>query len=155
MVTKDEAMTTKNIQQNQLLIIVRLIDLIGTVYSNLTGRFPPTSSGGNKYILVFYSHDLNSILAEPLKSRAQDELLRAIAKIYNDFSNIQHAPTMQIMDNEYQKSLKAYLKGQVVAYQLVPPHLHRNNATERAIATFKNHFIAILVSLDPAFLMYL
>ena len=36
-------------------------------------------------------------------------------------------------------------------YQLVPPHLHRQNAAERAIRTFKNHFIAGLASLPPKF----
>ena len=36
-------------------------------------------------------------------------------------------------------------------YQLVPPHIHRRNASERAIHTFKNHFIAGLASTDPNF----
>jgi hypothetical protein len=30
----------------------------------------------------------------------------------------------------------------------VPPHNHRANATERAIATFKEHFIAALATVD-------
>ena len=38
-----------------------------------------------------------------------------------------------------------------ITYQLVPPHLHRANTTERVIRTWKNHFIAILCGLDPAF----
>ena len=37
----------------------------------------------------------------------------------------------------------------------MPPHLHRTNAAERAIATFKDHFIAGLASIDPAFPMHL
>ena len=32
-------------------------------------------------------------------------------------------------------------------FQLVPPHLHRRNAAERAIQTFKNHFISGMVSI--------
>ena len=36
-------------------------------------------------------------------------------------------------------------------YQLVPPHIHRRNASERAIRIFKNHFIAGLASTDPNF----
>eukprot|EP00957_Ditylum_brightwellii_P018819 1414291-Ditylum_brightwellii.AAC.1 len=35
--------------------------------------------------------------------------------------------------------------------QLAPPHMHRRNATKRAIQTFKDHFIAGLVSTDPQF----
>ena len=31
-----------------------------------------------------------------------------------------------------------------VAFQLVPPNIHRRNAAERAIWTFKAHFLAIL-----------
>ena len=38
-----------------------------------------------------------------------------------------------------------------VKYQLVPPHLHRRNAAERAIRTFKNHLIAGLCTCDTRF----
>jgi hypothetical protein len=33
----------------------------------------------------------------------------------------------------------------------VPPHIHQRNAAERAIRTFKNHFIAGLCSTNPDF----
>ena len=33
----------------------------------------------------------------------------------------------------------------------MPPHIHQHNSTERAIQTFKNHFIAGLASTDPNF----
>ncbi len=35
--------------------------------------------------------------------------------------------------------------------QLVPPDTHRRNLAERAIQTFKSHFIAILAGLDQSF----
>jgi hypothetical protein len=35
-----------------------------------------------------------------------------------------------------------------VEYQLVPPHCHQRNAAERAIHTFKEHFVAELSSVD-------
>ena len=38
-----------------------------------------------------------------------------------------------------------------IVFQLVPPHLHQANAAERAIRTWKNHFISILCGLDPLF----
>ena len=34
---------------------------------------------------------------------------------------------------------------------MVPPHQHRRNAAERAIRTFKKHFLAGLASCDPDF----
>ena len=38
-----------------------------------------------------------------------------------------------------------------IKYQLVPPEVHRRNAAERAIQTWKHHFIAGLSTLDPTF----
>jgi hypothetical protein len=42
-----------------------------------------------------------------------------------------------------------------IDYQLVPPKVHRRNAAERAIRTFKNHFIAGLCSVDKNFPLHL
>jgi hypothetical protein len=42
-----------------------------------------------------------------------------------------------------------------VEYQLVPPHYHRRNAAERAIRTFKEHFLAGLSSVHPTFPLHL
>ena len=58
---------------------------------------------------------------------------------------------MYILDNEASADLKKGLKKYGLAYQLVPPHIHRRNAAERAIRTFKNHFLACLATCDPAF----
>jgi hypothetical protein len=46
---------------------------------------------------------------------------------------------------------KKTLKKYQLEYQLVPPHLHRRNAAERAIHTYKNHLLACLATCDPNF----
>ncbi len=46
---------------------------------------------------------------------------------------------------------KSALTKHRIIYQLVPPHVHRRNAAERAIQTFKNHFLAGLASTDSTF----
>ena len=38
-----------------------------------------------------------------------------------------------------------------IEYRLTPPHIHQQNAAERAIQTFKNHLKAGLSILDPNF----
>jgi hypothetical protein len=40
----------------------------GKIYTDQTGRFPVTSSRGNRYILVLYDYHTNAILTEPLKN---------------------------------------------------------------------------------------
>jgi hypothetical protein len=39
------------------------------IYSDLTGRFPTTSLSGNKYILILYDYDSNSVLSATTKNR--------------------------------------------------------------------------------------
>jgi hypothetical protein len=55
------------------------------------------------------------------------------------------------MDNQTKKNLKVHLTPQQVILQLVEPHSHRVNATERAIQTFKNRFIGALGTTDSEF----
>ena len=50
------------------------------------------------------------------------------------------------------KQLKKYWGS---TYQIVPPNVHRRNIAERAIRTFKAHFLAILAGVDPNFPKYM
>jgi hypothetical protein len=52
-------------------------------------------------------------------------------------------PKHHIMDNECSEEFKAMIKKNNMTYQLVPPHDHQRNLTEKAIQTFKAHFISI------------
>ncbi len=60
-------------------------------------------------------------------------------------------PQLQRLDNEASRALRQFMATEEVAFQLVPPYEHRRNAAERAIHTFKNHFIAGLCSTDSRF----
>jgi hypothetical protein len=62
---------------------------------------------------------------------------------------------LQTLDNEASAALKNLFTANDVEYQLVPPHCHRRNAAERAIRTFKEHFVAGLSSVDPTFPLHL
>jgi hypothetical protein len=44
-----------------------------TAHSDQTGRFPVTSSSGNKYIMVLVEVNGNFIDAEPMKNKQQDQ----------------------------------------------------------------------------------
>jgi hypothetical protein len=123
----------------------------GKSYSDLTGRFPSISVTGNLYVLVLYTYDNNAILVEPLPRRSDAEQLKAYTKILNRASKGTELK-LHWMDNEASKAVKDLLtKDFKLEYQLVPPHVHRRNAAERAIRTFKNHFIAGLCSADNNF----
>ena len=59
---------------------------------------------------------------------------------------------IQILDNEASAEYKRAIKTKWNANdQLVPPNTNRSNAAERAIRTFKAHFLSILASVTPDF----
>ena len=120
-------------------------------YADLTGKFPYRSSSGNQYIMIFYNYDANYINAIPVKSRRAADLKNAFILHTEELMQSGIKPLIYILDNEISNELKAALKKYKIAYQLVPPAQHRRNAAERAIRTFKNHFLAGLASLPQAF----
>jgi hypothetical protein len=131
------------------------IDDAGRIYTDQTGRFPVTSSQGNKYILVLYDYDSNAILTEPLKTRNGGEILRAYTKLYDYLVARGFKPQTHWLDNEASNALKNFNRNNQIKFQLVPPQMHRRNAAERAIRTWKNHLITGLCSANDAFPLHL
>ena len=63
---------------------------------------------------------------------------------------------LQILDNEASSKFKHLITEDVgIKYQLVPPDIHRGNAAEQAIHTFKAHFLSILSGIAPDFQKFL
>ena len=107
--------------------------ITGQIHSDLTGCFPVTSIQGHKYLLIVYDYDSNAILAEPLRSRSDTDLLHAYDTVINLLKQHGLTPQLQRLDNEASTALNARLHTHGISYQLVPPHIHRRNAAERAI----------------------
>jgi len=125
------------------------------VHTDQTGRFPVTSKKGNAYLFVLYDFDSNSIHAEPIKNRSAASILAAYKTIHARLCKAGLKPKLQRLDNECSQILKDFMDEEDIQFQLVPPGIHRRNATKRAIRTWKNHFIAGLCSTDPDFPMNL
>jgi hypothetical protein len=131
------------------------IESTGKIYTDQTGRFPVTSSTGHKYILVLYDYDTNAILTEAIKNRTATEIMRAYQKLFSYLQTRGFRPKTHWLDNEASNLLKQFNKTNNVDFQLVPPHMHRRNAAERAIRTWKNHFVSGLCSTDSRFPLHL
>ena len=136
-------------------VFLTVTDLQGKICTDQTGRFPVTSSRGNKYIMIAYDYDSNTINAEALKPRTGESLKNAYMKIQALLTSRGLKPKLHFLDNECAASFKVFMKSVDEAFQLVPPHLHRRNAAERSIQTWKNHFIAGLTSVHPDFPLHL
>jgi hypothetical protein len=127
----------------------------GQIYTDQTGKFVTPSSNGNNYLMVVYDYDSNCIFAEPFKNKSAQSILTAYQTVHAKLCAAGLRPQLQRLDNECSAILKQFMRDEQVDFQLVPPGNHRRNAAERAIRTFKNHFIAGLCSLDPQFPLHL
>jgi hypothetical protein len=114
-------------------------------------KFLVPSVLGNQYILAVYEYDSNYIHAEPMVDRTGPSIIDAYQRSITFLQSRGFKPLLQRLDNEATRALQDFLVASDIDFQLAPPHIHQRNAAERAIRTFKNHFIAGLCSTNPAF----
>eukprot|EP00804_Cyclotella_cryptica_P027018 CCRYP_013666-RA/>CCRYP_013666-RA protein AED:0.36 eAED:0.36 QI:0/-1/0/1/-1/1/1/0/319 len=120
----------------------------GTMYTDATGALPAVTLEGNQYYLVAYAYDPNYIYATPLRNLQDESNMTAFDNIFQDLKSKGYKPTFNVTDNQATTPIKAYLDTEDCKWQFVEPNNHRVNAAERAIQTFKNHFVSGLCSTD-------
>ena len=76
------------------------------IFSDQTGTFPKISTKGSKYIMVMYGAEINTTLAEPIKSRSEQELIRATTKMHEYLTTRGLKSSFQILDNKCPKLMK-------------------------------------------------
>ena len=102
-----------------------------------------------------YQYDAGIILTTPLKNRTGTYILYGITNIHKQLRKQGLTSKPHIMDNEASEGPKQYFEDSKIQFQFVSPRMHQRNAAERAVRTFKNHFIADLCNVDHLFLFYL
>ena len=132
-------------------VICAIEEMEGRISTDQTGFFPRTSARGMKYVMIFYIYDANYIKGVPIKNRTHKEFLRAYQEVYDELTKKGFKPKLHKLDNEKSVEVLEFVKSQNVTYQLTPPEMHRTNPAEKAVQTWKNHFIAGLASLPQNF----
>jgi hypothetical protein len=89
-----------------------------------------------------------------MNSRSASEWVKSYDHIHQEITSNGFKPKLQTLDNEASTDLKNFFTTNDMEYQL-PPHCHRLNTAERAIRTFKEHFVSGLSSVDPNFPLHL
>jgi hypothetical protein len=98
---------------------------------------------------VAYDYRSNAILVRALKDQTDVLLLAAFEDVYVYLTDRGFKPQLNVMDNQCSKTIQKFIESNQAKIQLVNPDDHRVNAAERAIQTWKNHWIAGLGTLDP------
>jgi hypothetical protein len=100
------------------------------------------------YLLVAYIYDLNAILVCAMPSKNNGAMIAALTDILANLNACRYAPRLNAMDNKFSKAIEAHIQNNHMDIHLVPPHNHQVNTTKHRIATFKEHFIAALATVD-------
>eukprot|EP00804_Cyclotella_cryptica_P021962 CCRYP_000901-RA/>CCRYP_000901-RA protein AED:0.35 eAED:0.34 QI:0/0/0/1/1/1/2/0/655 len=122
------------------------------LFTDDTGRFHPRACSGNQYIMIAFHADTNAILVRPFPSKHDAHRIAAYRDIHSWLSNANRKPMVNILDNEASLAFRQAITSNGSTYQIVPPHVHRRNAAEHDIRTFKDHFLAVLAGTAPSFL---
>ena len=122
----------------------------GRVHADAAGAFPVRAHSGALYQIIYYHEDSNIIHIETTKSRSGPELLAALQRAIKFFTDHGAKPLRIVrMDNEISAPMETWLDDSVIELELTPVAQHRTNRAERAIRTWKGHFIATLAGIDP------
>ncbi len=122
--------------------------ITGTMYTNITGAFPVRSFKSMQYIFVAYVYDLNAIIVHAISSCTDASMVTAFTEVSPALKSSGYTPALNVMDNECSAAVKKYIQSEKITIQLIPLHNHCVNAAEQAIATFKEHFITALATVD-------
>jgi hypothetical protein len=98
-----------------------------------------------------YDFDSNTINAVAIENRKRESLIKGYNKMYEDLQIAGINPVLYRLDNQTSKDIVKEIENKGLIYQVASPGDHRLNHAERAIQTFKNHFIAILYGTDSDF----
>eukprot|EP00804_Cyclotella_cryptica_P015967 CCRYP_004129-RA/>CCRYP_004129-RA protein AED:0.18 eAED:0.18 QI:0/0/0/1/0/0/2/0/948 len=140
-------------QQND--IYIKSYDTNNTLYTDQTGKFPHVSSRGYRYQMILYHVASNSIWVEPTKNRTEGELILARSRALLRMKACNITPQHQVLDNEISAAYREAITTSAMTYQLVPPDDHRRNIAEKAIQTWKDHFVSALSGTADNFPLHL
>ena len=131
----------------------KCIQLTQENFTDMAGRFPYQSFAGNQYLLIMYCADANYIHCEVMATRKGKEYARAYEQGIKFFQDRNITVTWERLDNETSQELTEVARKLHITIQYLPPHNHRASKAERAIQTWKNHFISVLCLTHPDFPM--
>ena len=110
---------------NQLFMTMCIIDKKdGTMYANLTGRFPITSMDGKQAMFIMYDWTTNAILATTIKYAKAETIVECFKQQIEYLAKRGFKPVYNVIDNVATNAIKTYLKREDIKVQFVAPYDH-------------------------------
>jgi hypothetical protein len=103
----------------------------------------------------FINVNSNSSWAKAIKGNTGGKLILACAQALEQMQKVGIIPKHQVIDNKASAAYKKGIINSIKTYELVPPKDHQRNMAQKAIQTFKDHFVGILSGCVPTFPLHL
>ena len=94
------------------------------MYTDQTGKFPHLSSQGNRYQMILFHVDSNSIWVEATKNKTEGKMILGRNRALTRMKACGIIPKRQVLDNEASAAYKLSIQESGMDYQLVPPDDH-------------------------------
>ena len=117
----------------------------------LSSYLTTIAKSGAQYTMVMFCEASNYIHVETLRSRSGNDITDAYRRATSFWTLRGIIPEYLRLDNETSAQLAAFCANERVSMEYVPPGSKCTNKAERAIATWKAHFIAGFATTDPSF----
>ncbi len=105
--------------------------------------------------MILHNVESNSLWAEVLKNNTEGELILAQQRALDHMKRCGIVPKHQTLNNQASMAYKTAIETSKMTYQLIRLDDHQQNMAEKAIQTFKNHFVSILSRCAPTMPMHL
>ena len=105
--------------------------------------------------MVIHGVESNSLWAEAFKNNTSGKLILGRAQALEHMQKVGINLKHQVLDNQALVAYKKAIGDSDMTYELVPPDDHQSNMAEKAIQTFKDHFVSILSGCAPTFPLHL
>ena len=129
-----------NLRDYEVFCSVVLVDQNeGTIYSDLTGRFPVQSYTGMQYICVAHIYSKSVLLLWSMPNRTYASMVKVFKEIYETLKERQWHPKLHVLYNKCLKAVKKYIISERVNIQIAKPHNHWVNADKPAAKCAKYH----------------
>jgi hypothetical protein len=99
-------------------ILIRVIDLKDTMYTDQMGHFPFVSSLSNRYIMILHHADSNFSWSEALKNNSKGKLILARCRALTRMARRGIVPRHQILDNQASFAYKTKIELTKMTYEL-------------------------------------
>ena len=103
--------------------------------------------------MLLYEVDSNAILVQSIWNQTSGEMVAAYNSLVNWLKIAGFEPKLHLLDNKCSQEYKEAITKNGMKLQLVPPNDHQRNIAEKAIQTFKDHFVAVLCETNVKFPM--